>query len=150
MADTVSYRVLGQPTLADTVLTSRCPDPNARFMFSDANGGMFGPSGIAIDWSGRLYVTDYGGRRVLTWADVDNLADCQSADGVIGIGELYGPEAIAVDPASGTVFVADTLSHTVKGYRRDGTGAWSRVVQLGTEGMDGQERTASGSRAALL
>jgi len=100
---------------------------------------MFGPSGIAVDLTGRLYVTDYGGQRVLTWADVDGLSGCQAADGVIGLGELSGPEAVTVDPESGIVFVADTLSHTVKGYRRGDTGAWIRMVQLGTEGVDGQE-----------
>src|SRR5215475_789944 len=139
LVETPGYRVLGQPTLADMSLDARCPDPNARFSFSDANGGMFGPSGIAVDLTGRLYVTDYGGQRVLTWADVDGLSGCQAADGVIGLGELSGPEAVTVDPESGIVFVADTLSHTVKGYRRGDTGAWIRMVQLGTEGVDGQE-----------
>src|SRR5687767_7993980 len=40
------YRVLGQPTLDDTMLASRCPDVNAQFNFS---AGMYGPSGIAVD-----------------------------------------------------------------------------------------------------
>ena len=131
------YRVLGQPALVDMSLASRCPDPNARFNFSNAHGGMFGPAGIAVDCDGRLYVTDYGGQRVLTWADVDVLKSCETADGVIGSGELSGPEAVVVDPTSGIVFVADTLSHTVNGYRRDDTRAWSRVVQLGTDGVEG-------------
>ena len=133
----IEYRVLGQPSLANTSLASRCPDPDARFNFSNANGGMSGPAGIAVDANGRLYVTDYGGQRVLTWADVDVLKSCETADGVIGSGELSGPEAVVVDPESGIVFVADTLSHTVKGYRRDDTGTWSRIVQLGTDGVKG-------------
>src|SRR6516164_10398713 len=69
----IEYRVLGQPSLANMSLASRCPDPDARFNFSNANGGMSGPAGIAVDANGRLYVTDYGGQRVLTWADVDVL-----------------------------------------------------------------------------
>jgi len=134
---TPGYRVLGQPTLADTSLESRCPAANARFGGMGTSGDMFGPSGIAVDMHGRLYVTDYGGQRVLTWLNVDSLAACQAADGVIGVSELSGPEAVAIDPDSRTVFVADTLSHTVRGYRRDGTGAWTRTVRLGTEGASG-------------
>ena len=38
----IEYRVLGQPSLANTSLASRCPDPDARFNFSNANGGMSG------------------------------------------------------------------------------------------------------------
>jgi len=134
---TPGYRVLGQPTLADTSLESRCPAANVRFGGMDTGGDKFGPSGIAVDMHGRLYVTDYGGQRVLTWPDIESLAACQAADGVIGVGELSGPEAVAVDPDSRTVFVADTLSHTVRGYRRDGTGAWTQTVRLGTEGASG-------------
>ncbi|MGE0825700.1 MAG: glycosyl hydrolase [Candidatus Binatia bacterium] len=134
----VEYRVLGQPTLATTAFGSRCADPNARFNFSTAGGfDMYGSSGIAIDPRGRIYVTDFGGQRVLTWPDVDALESCQPADGVIGVGELAGPEAVAIDTSSETVFIADTLSHTVKGYHRAEDGNWNRVVTLGTQSISG-------------
>jgi DNA-binding beta-propeller fold protein YncE len=134
------YRVLGQPTLLDSTLASRCPDAGAQFNFSTAGGfDMYGPAGIAIDPRGRLYVTDFGGQRVLTWPDVDALKRCQAADGVIGAGELFGPEAVAIDPGSEAVFIADTLRHTVKGYRRTAAGAWSLVVTLGTQDVSGQD-----------
>jgi len=133
-----AYGVLGQPTLADSSLASRCPDLNAQFNFKDNGGGdlMHGPSGIAIDFRGRIYVTDYGGQRVLTWPNAGALQACQSADEVIGAGDLFGPEAVAIDVPSDTVFVADTLGHTVNGYRRV-AGAWNRVVTLGTQGVSG-------------
>jgi mannan endo-1,4-beta-mannosidase len=131
------YRVLGQPDLASTTLATRCPGANARFNFKNDGGfQMFGPSGIAIDPRGRVFATDYGGRRVLTWPDFDALARCSAADAVIGAGELAGPESVAVDPHSGLLFVADTLSHTVKGYKREG-GAWVKAVTLGREGVAG-------------
>ena len=134
------YRVLGQPTLLDTTFDSRCLNAGAQFNFSDAGDfDMYGPSGIAVDPRGRLYVTDFGGQRVLTWPDVDALKRCQSADGVIGAGELFGPEAVAIDPGSETVFIADTLSHTVKGYRRTDAGTWSLVVTLGTQDAFGDD-----------
>lgn len=132
------YRVMGQPTLVDTTLASRCTNANARFNFSDAGGfNMYGPSGIAVDPRGRIYVTDFGGRRVLTWPNVDALKSCKPADGVIGDGDLSGPEAVAIDARSNTVFVADTLSHTVKGYRRTANGTWTQSVNLGTQDIAG-------------
>src|SRR5690348_2508509 len=71
------YQVLGQPNLARTTLASRCAQANARFNFKN-NGGfqMFGPSGIAVDPRGRVFVTDYGGQRVLTWPNFEALQSC--------------------------------------------------------------------------
>ena len=136
-AAAVNYRVLGQPDTVSTSLPSRCADPNAQFNFSNTAGfDMHGPSGIAVDPRGRLYVTDFAGKRVLTWPNFDALNQCQAADGVIGIGQLSGPEAVAVDIASGTVVVADTLSHTVKGFRKISTG-WQLVFTLGQQGVSG-------------
>src|SRR6476660_5394840 len=90
------YRVLGQPDLANISLASRCSAANARFNFSNAGGfEMYGPSGIAVDPRGRIYATDYGGKRVLTWPDFEALETCSSADAVIGAGELAGPESIS-------------------------------------------------------
>jgi DNA-binding beta-propeller fold protein YncE len=132
-----AYRVLGQPNLAGVTLASRCPAANARFNFSNAGGfAMFGPSGIAVDPRGRVYVTDYGGKRVLTWPNFAALQSCSSADGVIGAGDLAGPEAVTFDPRLGLVFVADTLSHTVKGYRLT-AGTWTKIVTLGQSGVPG-------------
>ena len=131
------YRTLGQPDLASISLDSRCADPNARFSFSNAGGfEQHGPSGIAIDPGGRLFVTDYAGNRVLTWPDFETLASCQPADAVIGAGELTGPEAIAIDAKTGDVFVANTLDHTVIGYRKP-VATWSKFVTLGTPGVSG-------------
>ena len=136
-AAAVTYRTLGQPDTASTSLLSRCADANAQFNFSDASGfAMHGAAGIAVDPRGRLYVTDFAGKRVLTWPNVDALQACQAADGVIGAGTLSGPEAVAVDIASGVVFVADTLSHTVKGFKKTSAG-WQLSFTLGQQGVNG-------------
>src|SRR4051794_15350716 len=80
-----AYRVLGQPDLASTSLATRCPGVNSRFNFKNDGGfEMFGPAGIAIDPRGRLFVTDYGGQRVLTWPNFAALQLCSAADGIIG------------------------------------------------------------------
>jgi len=134
---------MGQPALADTAFASRCADVNARFggnVDHSQDWGMSGPSGIAIDPRGRLYVTDYGGQRVLTWPNFEALTSCKPADGVIGAGELSGPESVAIDVRTGTVFVSDTLSHTVKGYRKI-AGIWTKTVTLGTQDVSGNAFT---------
>ncbi|MGB8701859.1 MAG: glycosyl hydrolase [Thermosynechococcaceae cyanobacterium] len=132
-----SYRVLGQPTLADKTLASRCTAANARFNFKNDGGfEMHGPAGIAVDPRGRIFVTDFGGQRVLTWPNIDALQSCKAADGVLGAGTLAGPEAVAIDASTETVFVADSLSHTVKGYRLVGK-SWTQVVRLGTPNVPG-------------
>ncbi len=133
----VPYRVMGQPTLAGTTLASRCAGANARFNFFN-NGGfeMFGPTGIAVDPRGRFFAGDYGGRRVLTWPNFESYAACQAADAVIGSGLLEGPEAVVYDTKSESLFVADTLSHTVRGFRRSGA-TWNLFVTLGASGVPG-------------
>lgn len=125
------YRTLGQPALGDESLASRCSDPNARFNFLDDGGfEMHGPSGITVDAKGRLFVTDFGGLRVMMWPKVDGLASCAPAT-IIGAGNLVGPEAVVFDEKSRTLFVADTLNHVVHGFRQAGK-TWSVSVTLGT------------------
>ncbi|MBI4909995.1 MAG: hypothetical protein HY820_40625 [Acidobacteria bacterium] len=137
--------VIGQMYPTGTALSSRCPGKDTRFSYSNTGDEMHGPTGIAIDPHGRLFVADYAGRRVLTWSNVDRLQACQTADAVIGEGRLAGPEAVAYDARTGAVFVADTLDHTVKGYRpsngqRVGPnfGSWTHFVTLGTPGVFGR------------
>lgn len=126
-----AYRTLGQPTLQGGSLASRCTDPNARFNFlNDGGFEMHGPSGIAIDSRGRLFVTDFGGVRVMMWPNVDALGACDPAT-IIGAGNLVGPEAVVFDEKSKTLFVADTLNHVVHGFKQAGK-TWSVSVTLGT------------------
>ncbi len=56
----------------------------------------------------------------------------------MGAGDLAGPEAVAVDTSTGIVFVADTLSHRVIGYKPSGSG-WAKFVTLGVNGADGDD-----------
>ena len=136
-ADAFTFRTLGQPNLASTTLASRCPHANARFNFRD-NGGfkMYGPSGIAVAPGGRLFVTDFGGGRVLSWPDTNALSACQPADRVIGAAQLEGPEAVAVD-SEGKLYVADTLAHAVRIYRPGATGNYALYRTLGLPGTSG-------------
>lgn len=87
------------------------------------------PGGIALDSRGgqtRIYISDTGNHRVLGWLDVQSyqtgdvpaiILGQYSGEGsaALGIGApgFTSPSAIAVDPATGTVFVADTGNHRV-------------------------------------
>jgi DNA-binding beta-propeller fold protein YncE len=64
------------------------------------------------------------------------LGKCPKASDVIGKNDLAGPESVAFDPQSETLFVADTLSHTVKGYRKV-AGSWKKILTLGKQGTPG-------------
>ncbi|MCW2498223.1 glycosyl hydrolase [Jatrophihabitans sp.] len=133
----VSFTTLGQQTLDGTSLETRCASDSARFNSHDFGGGFAtdGPTGIAIAASGRIFVADDGGQRVLSWKNADALTTCQAADIVIGAGELEGPEAVTVDGA-GTLYVADTLDHTVKIFTHVGS-VYTLAHTLGQSGVAG-------------
>lgn len=130
-AEAQTYRVLGQPTLVGETLASRCGGGNQRF---NQLGLDKGPVGLAIDPDGRLFATDFGGRRVLMWASVDALSACQ--DATVVASNLGGPQALVYDPESKTLFVADTLRHVVLGFKQSGT-TWSQQFALGVSGSPG-------------
>jgi mannan endo-1,4-beta-mannosidase len=147
-ADAATYSVIGQPSLSGATLGSRCPSANARFNQNafggnPANGDFAteGPTGIAIGSSGRLYVVDDGGHRVLSWPNADAMTSCQPADQVIGGGDgvMSGPEAITVD-GTGKVYVADTLNHTVDIFVPMSSGAYPAhpTYVLGSPGKSGK------------
>jgi DNA-binding beta-propeller fold protein YncE len=130
-----------------------------------ADGGGAGqfasPNGVAADASGNVYVADSGRNRIqkfdssgnflLTWGkDViaTNLGtgfeictvapDCQAGAPSTGLGgELNFPRAIAVDPASGNVYVADINNNRIQEFDSSGNflRTWGRdVIQSGKPG----------------
>ncbi|HEY3417916.1 MAG TPA: NHL repeat-containing protein, partial [Armatimonadota bacterium] len=87
---------------------------------------MQGPTGLAVDGSGRLWVSDRysDSSRVLRFDDAANKPNGADADGVLGQPDFtstikdttqnrfYGPRGIAVD-GSGRLWVADGSNHRV-------------------------------------
>ncbi len=86
--------------------------------------GLEAPSGLAADREGRLWVVDQSNHRVLRFDRAAGLPDGAPAAGLLGhtafttqrsvsARAFDHPEAVAVDPASGKVFVVDTGNHRV-------------------------------------
>src|SRR5271169_5021980 len=109
-----AYRALGQPDLRQ----------NAINMVGAAT--LNSPSGVAIDSSGHLYVTDTLNHRVLGWENVASFQNGTSAALVLGqqnfqqtvpngIGSkgLNSPGGLAVDPTTGNLYVADVGNNRV-------------------------------------
>ena len=82
------------------------------------------PADVVLDGSGRLWVADQNNNRVLRFDNATAKPDGAAADGVLGstnfttarpvsAEELYEPQAVAVDPATGKVFVADSSNNRV-------------------------------------
>ena len=116
---------------------------------ADGNSALFNaPQAVAVDKSGNVYVTDTGnstirvitsGGTVSTLAGVPGLSG--SFDGQGTNAQFYLPEGIAVD-ASGNVYVADTLNHTI----REVTPAGLVTTYAGTAGNFG-DTDGAGSAA---
>ena len=93
-------------------------------------GEFWGPSGIAVDGNGAVWVADYGNHRIQV-RDPDGRWRVAGAGGS-GAGEFIYPDGIAVD-ANGAVWVADTLNHRIQ--VREPDGRWR--VAFGGDGESG-------------
>lgn len=88
------------------------------------NNRLINPNGVAVDSSGRLFVSDTSSNRILRWDNAASLANGANANGVIGQGnftnnsgglgadELTTPLGLAVDSLGG-LFVADAQNNRV-------------------------------------
>ena len=96
-----------------------------------------GPSGIAVDSSGNLYVAEYYGltiRKITAAGLVTTLAGSTqgSDDGAGTVAKFDSPTGIAVD-SNGNVYVADTYNHTIRKI----TAAGTVTTLAGTAGQSG-------------
>jgi len=107
-----------------------------------ANALFSGPCGLVVDGAGVLYVADTVNQaiRQVTPAGVvttiaGELGPPGSTDGPGNLARFHYPYAIAIDSV-GSLFVADTLNHTIRKIVRDGSG-WQVTTVAGAAGATG-------------
>jgi DNA-binding beta-propeller fold protein YncE len=132
VADTGNHRVLFfKGPVRSGQSASRVFGEKGRFhtaKCTSGTDGLCGPQGVAVDAQRNLYVADTGNSRVLIYRAP--LATDASADRVLGqrgfgppryqpFGQdsLQLPNGLALDPASGDLYVADTGKNRVVRYR---------------------------------
>jgi sugar lactone lactonase YvrE len=98
-------------TLAGTTTSGHADGPTATASFNS-------PTGVVVDASGNVYVTDAGNSRIrkITPAGmVSTLAGSLSghADGIGSAASFSGPEGLAID-ASGNLYVADSSNNMIR------------------------------------
>jgi streptogramin lyase len=103
----------------------------------------YGPSGVAVDGSGNVYVADTDNdtiRKVTPAGVVTTLAGtggiAGSADGTGAAARFYYPEGVAVD-GSGNIFVADTYNQTIRKVTSAGVVTTLAGVTLSVNSADG-------------
>ncbi|MFF8099141.1 serine/threonine protein kinase [Streptomyces sp. NPDC016640] len=114
-AGTPRVRRIGADGIISTVVGTSGPSGrSARSGAADA-GGAFLPAGLAADASGRLYIADPVGRRVLllgTDGTLRVLAGPPGGSAAATVVDWSAPCAVAVD-AQGALYVADVNGHRV-------------------------------------
>jgi NHL repeat len=108
------------------------------------NAKLTGPSGIAVDAAGNLYIADTGNQRVRRVAANTGIIATIAGTGTPAFGgdgaaalnaQLNAPRAVAIDRA-GNVFIADTLNHRVRKIAAK-TGIITTVAGTGTPDYGG-------------
>ncbi len=120
---------------------------NDTFSFSGDGGpatgaGLAGPSGVAVDASGNLFIADAGNNRIRRVDAATQIISTVAGNGTAGFSGdggpatsagLAGPSGVTVD-ASGNLFIADTNNHRI---RKVAAGTITTVVGNGTAGFSG-------------
>ncbi|MGY6216798.1 6-bladed beta-propeller [Methylolobus aquaticus] len=88
------------------------------------SGQLDGPVGVAVDFRGRVVVADYQNHRVQIFqpstSDISYLFQTKWGSSGAADGLFNYPTAVAVDPASGEVFVADQNNNRIQVFDRAG------------------------------
>jgi len=101
------------------------------------NGQFVSPSGIALDGSGNVYVTDRGNNRLQVFTGTGEFVRAWGVEGT-GNGEFRGPRGVVVD-RDNFVYVVDNRNNRIQKFTSTGsyTGAHCYDAQFHPGGADG-------------
>ncbi|MGB8215318.1 MAG: hypothetical protein WCE68_17350 [Anaerolineales bacterium] len=96
--------------------------------YATSQNGLNSPAGLAVDANGHLWVADESNRRVLRFDNAASKANGANADGVLGqpdftsnafatsINGFQVPVGVAVDNATGRLFVSDMFNNRILAF----------------------------------
>ena len=126
-----------------------------------AQNGMNSPNGLGVDASGNLYVADYENNRIVIFANAPAKAIGANADKVLGQ-TLFtqnlpnrpeegfnSPQAIAVEPNSGSLWVVDGANNRVLRYT-NAAGYLAHEKPLAVLGQPDFQSVSSGTTASSM
>ena len=92
---------------------------NKQFVWQfHSSGHIDGPSGLAVNNKGQLFVADYGGHRVAVFNQNGHYQYSFGSEGR-GFGQFINPEQICIAP-NGLVYVTDSGNNLVQVFAQDG------------------------------
>jgi uncharacterized protein (TIGR03437 family) len=109
-----------------------------------------GPWGVAVDAAGNLYIADVSNNcvrkvsnGVITTVAGNGTAGYTGDGGPATSAQLNNPYGVAVDSASGNLYIADYLNHTI---RKVSNGVITTVAGTGTAGYSGDSGPATSAQ----
>lgn len=111
-----------------------------------------GPTGLALDVGGELYITDTNNNRIRMLDLATGVINTVAGGGNGGPGDggpapsaqLYSPQGIVLDEA-GNLYIADSGSHRIRRVEK-ATGTISTIAGTGTAGYSGDDGTATAAQ----
>jgi len=147
IADPVNYRVR---KVSNGVITTAAGNGTQGFSGDNglaASAQLSGPTGIAVDSAGNLYIADSGdirkvSNRVITTVAGNGTPGFSGDNGPATSAQLSGPWGVAVDSA-GNLYIADTYNSRI---RKVTNGAITTVAGNGTQSFSGDNGPATSAQ----
>jgi DNA-binding beta-propeller fold protein YncE len=133
VADTENHRVVKLGPTLEVAL--------AWGSFGRGDGEFQLPQGVAVDRSGRVYVADWGNRRIQTFTSEGRFLDKWGELRSNELGGLFTPTHVALTDAGEVVVYAGRVHRFSSSGRR--LGVWGRSSQLGSRGGIGLDGTGN-------
>lgn len=99
-----------------------CRDPDGGGPLAPGDGQFSGPTGVAVDAAGNVYVVDSGNHRIQKFDSIGKFLAKWGTQG-LGDGQFNVPIGIAVDSKNNVVYVVDKGNHRIQKFDVSGPSA---------------------------